>query len=130
MRTTLSLIFYWSNLECSPNSFVLDFVHFRYSMGALKHFHLHHIHSWFCIVAQCFNLYSEAGLTALLYTLPFTLRGILLLQNTPDRTLHFIQPEVILFSTSCLSSFCLGCRNMRKMCDQCRKVFFGLWARI
>ena len=52
------------------------------------------------VTATVSNPYNIAGLTATLYTFPFTLAGTLLSQITPDILLHPFHPACTLFFTS------------------------------
>ena len=56
------------------------------------------------VSATVSNPYNIAGLTATLYTFPFTLAGTLLSQITPDIRLHPFHPACTLFFTSLLHS--------------------------
>lgn len=47
------------------------------------------------LIAQHSVPYSGTGITAVLYSLPLIVKGIVLSQITPVRCLHFIQPAVV-----------------------------------
>ena len=67
------------------------------------------------------NPYNIAGLTATLYTFPFTLAGTLLSQITPDTLLHPFHPACTLFftfSSSPVSRLPVPCSRCRSQCHQ------------